>query len=108
MLPLQAGGPGVGTGDTGGDTGGGGGAGGGGGVGTGVPAQLTRLPASLLIRSSTPARGMCPGQRAAAGDMETWTLCSVLGDTEDTGSIELEQSFTITEKAPTWTLSLLT
>ena len=58
-------------------------------MGTGVPAQLTRLPASLLIRSSTPARGMCPGQRAAAGDMETWTLCSALGDTEDTGSIEL-------------------
>ena len=76
-------------------------------MGTGVPAQLTRLPASLLIRSSTPARGMCPGQRAAAGDMETWTLCSVLGDTEDTGSIELK-SFTITEKAPTWTLFLLT
>ena len=89
VLPLQAGGPGGGTGDAGGDTGGGAGAGGGGGVGTGVPAQLTRLPASLLIRSSTPARGMCPGQRAAAGDMETWTPCSVLGDTEDTGSIEL-------------------
>ena len=40
-------------------------------MGTGVPAQLTRLPASLLIRSSTPARGMCPGQQAAAGDMDT-------------------------------------
>ena len=56
-------------------------------MGTGVPAQLTRLPASLLIRSSTPARGMCPSQRAAAGDMDT--VQCVLGGTEDTGSLEL-------------------